>query len=219
MNLKKFFRMLFLGPLIPIIGVPETSDSGNDNTNDESVNESNENTGNEDSNDNTNDSTESTNKDEKLYSAADMEARIQKRLKRDRIQQKKIFDDERAKEKLTDVEKANLERDNARKEADAAIKTANEHLIKATVKEISIKLGIIDSDVAYSIMDRTDVEVEDGKVSGVEESLKELIKQKTYLVKTSSNDNNSNVGDDQTGGSSTKKNDINAWIRKAARGG
>lgn len=210
MNLKKLFKILFLGPLIPLIGVPEDGD-GEESKTDDSTNVDDLKT---DDDSNKNDS-DSSKEDEKLYSAAELESKIQKRLKRDRIQQRKIFDDEIAKDNLTEVEKIKLERDNAKKEAEEVIKNANNQLIKATVKEFAVKLNIIDSDAAYALMNLDNVEIENGKVSGVEESLKELIKNKTYLVKQVSNDNK-NIGDDQSGGTKTKNNSINDWIRKAA---
>ena len=98
------------------------------------------------------------------------------------------------------------------------IKNANKKLILAEVKSQAVGLKIIDSDAAYSLMEKNDIEVDDdGNVTGVKESLEKLIENKKYLVKGSTDNDNKNVGDDQQGkGNKGTSLDMNALIRKSA---
>lgn len=213
MNIKKLLMMLVLGPLIPIIGIPEgdsideTDGSGNEG---------------EDKNEEPGESTE-TNKLEEQdknvtnYSKDDVERIVQKRLTRDRKEQQKVFDRKLEAEKLTETEKANLERDNAKKDAEIAINSANSMLIKAQVTLESTRMNIVDPDAAFALMNMEDVEVKDGKVLGVENALKELINEKKYLVKSSSSEEeDKNIGDNQSGSTKKSSFSMNSLIRKAA---
>lgn len=215
MKIKRFLMMLLFGPIMPLIGVPEGGDGENSNANDNTDSNTNDNNGENNLNDGN--SGNSINEDNKVYTARDLEKKIEQRLKRDRIAQRKLFDEEKAKENLSAVEKANLERDEAKKEIEKVREEANNNLIRADVIRQSIALNIVDPDAAYSLMVKEDIAVENGKVLGVEEALKELIKLKPYLVNASQNNSTSTVGDDQTSNSNTTKNGgINDWIRKAA---
>lgn len=66
---------------------------------------------------------------------------------------------------------------------DAAQQKANNLLIVAETKSISAELGFIDADVAFQLMDKANVKVdEDGKVTGVKEALEALKTAKPFLA-------------------------------------
>lgn len=65
---------------------------------------------------------------------------------------------------------------------DAAQEKANSLLIVAEAKTISAELGFIDADVAFQLMDKANVKVDEaGKVTGVKEALEALKTAKPFL--------------------------------------
>lgn len=104
-------------------------------------------------------------------------------MARDRKERDQAADEERKKAQMTEAEKAKAEKAEAEKKAAETLATANERLIRAEVKLISVELGIVDADVAYAVMDRQGVKVDDktGKVEGVKPALEELLKAKPFL--------------------------------------
>lgn len=69
---------------------------------------------------------------------------------------------------------------------DEALTKANQRLIASEVKVIGKDLGLVDSDVAMQLMDKTKVKVnDDGSVEGVKEALEALQKSKAYLFTAS----------------------------------
>jgi len=88
-----------------------------------------------------------------------------------------------------DAEKSEVERLTAEKTAleqtlkdrDAAIV---EQTIRTAVERAAAKAGVINPDAAYKLIDRGDLEYEDGKVVGVDKALKTLLKNEPYLVKS-----------------------------------
>lgn len=85
------------------------------------------------------------------------------------------------------VQKHKAEKDSKPTEAqqkamDEALNRANHRLIASEVKVIGKDMGLVDGDVALSLMDKTKVKVnEDGSVEGVKEALEALQKTKAYL--------------------------------------
>lgn len=66
---------------------------------------------------------------------------------------------------------------------DAAQQKANNLLIVAETKSISAELGFIDADVAFQLMDKANVKVDEaGKVTGVKEALEALKMAKPFLA-------------------------------------
>lgn len=66
---------------------------------------------------------------------------------------------------------------------DAAQEKANNLLIVAETKSISAELGFIDADVAFQLMDKANVKVDEaGKVTGVKEALEALKTAKPFLA-------------------------------------
>ena len=99
---------------------------------------------------------------------------------------------------------------------------ANKKLIRAEVTIKSNELGIVDAGAAYKLMKMDDIDVDDsGAVSGVTKSLKLLIADCPWLLKT--NHSPKKTGDDTK---DTKNNDkttkisgmsFNDVIRRAAK--
>ncbi len=208
MRFKKVLLTLLLGPLIPIIGVPDDVGAG---ANDESKGEENNN------GDSSNNKDESKQEEVKLFSQTDLDKILGKRIAKERNKFKEELEAEKKKADMTESEKLKAEKEQALKAADERSQKADKRLINAEIKYISAKLNIIDPDAAAKLIDLTDIEVdENGDVKGVEKALKLLIKEKQYLVggkppkKGGDDQNNSN-----NSGSSNNVS-MNQLIRRAA---
>ena len=85
-------------------------------------------------------------------------------------------------EKARDAKKAQLPPER-QKEIDDVLQKANDRLIAAEVKTVSLELKIVDVDAALALMDKSKIKVNDkGEVTGVKEALEALTKAKPYLV-------------------------------------
>lgn len=119
-------------------------------------------------------------------------AQLQKELNKARKQAAetraalKLLQDERKSEtdqQLTEQQRLEqrvqeLERTNEKLAA-----TVRESVLTATVTQYAAKLGIIDPDAAVKLLDKDDLELDDdGRPLNVEQALKELVKEKPYLV-------------------------------------
>lgn len=80
------------------------------------------------------------------------------------------------------ADKANAIPPDVQKQIDAANKRADDYLIVAETKSISAELGFIDADVAFQLMDKTNVKVEAGKATGIREALEALKEAKPFLT-------------------------------------
>lgn len=80
------------------------------------------------------------------------------------------------------ADKANAIPPDVQKQIDAANKRADDILIVAETKSISAELGFIDADVAFQLMDKTNVKVEAGKATGIREALEALKEAKPFLT-------------------------------------
>ena len=68
---------------------------------------------------------------------------------------------------------------------DQRLRKANDRLIAAEIRETGARIGLIDPEAAFTLMDKSGVKVgEDGSVVGVKEALEALTAAKPYLVKT-----------------------------------
>lgn len=66
---------------------------------------------------------------------------------------------------------------------DERMRSADNRLVHAEIREIGGQLGLIDADAAFALMDKSGISVgDDGSVTGVREALGELIKAKPYLA-------------------------------------
>ena len=215
MLIKKLLRILFLIPIIPLIGTPTDGEgTALEGGKDDGSSEDSENHEGE------------KNKEKKLeFSKEDVEemfsTRVGREKKRLEKEYAKKYEEDKRKANLSENEKLKEEKEEAIKKANETLSQANKRLIRSEVIKEAVSLNIVDSDAAYKLMDKDSIEVdESGKVTGVKESLDELIKNKTYLVKSSGEETSStsttSIGDDQQG--KTKKGgnySINSLIRKS----
>lgn len=66
---------------------------------------------------------------------------------------------------------------------DERIRAANNRLITAEIREIGAQIGLVDTEAAFTLMDKSGISVDDsGAVSGVREALDALIAAKPYLA-------------------------------------
>lgn len=88
-------------------------------------------------------------------------------------------------QEVTDWAKVVQEREDAHKKAVADAQEAGRKLmVRAEVTAQAAALGIVDADAAFALADLSKVQVaEDGKVSGVKETLEALLTAKPYLKK------------------------------------
>jgi hypothetical protein len=222
--MNKFKRMLFLFlllPVFPIIGIPDDSNSGDNNNNgnnDNNDNNNNDGNNNNNNNDNNGDNNNNQRKQIVFNSQEDLDKLVSSRINSAVRKAQKEKDDEYKKAQMTETERLKVEREEAIKNANDAITNANNLLIKAEAIRISTKLGLIDSEAAFLLMQKENIEVKDGIVKGVEDSLTQLIKEKPYLLNQNSNNNNNRAGDDQNSSNNNRNGNMNmnALIRRAA---
>ena len=79
-------------------------------------------------------------------------------------------------ERLT-AKATQLERDLSEKE-----RMIVETTMKSAISNEAVKMGIIDPDVAFALIDTSLIEYDDGKVKGLKKALESLIKEKPYLI-------------------------------------
>lgn len=85
---------------------------------------------------------------------------------------------------MSEIDKANLAKDQAIQKAKEIEDRANQKLIKAEVLSKAAKF--IDADVVLALLDKSKLTVkEDGSIDGVDTALDELAKAKPHLLKTS----------------------------------
>lgn len=206
MKLKKLLTMLLLGPLFPLIGI-EGEEGKEDDEKQEDQQQDEE----------KDDEKQEKQEPPKTYTQDDINKIIEKRLNRERKTWKKQVEDERVKAQMTTEEKLKTEKAEAENKANEAIVKANQRLVKSEILNKAADLGVIDTDAAYRLLDKDDIEIDDdGNITGVEEAVKALITAKPYLIKKTSSDENNKSGDDQQGSNSKKKSvSLNDLIRKA----
>lgn len=85
--------------------------------------------------------------------------------------------------KLDESERLKLEAEDARKEAQEATDKAKTRLLKAAVISEAAKLGVVDPEAAFMLLDRAKVTFdEDGEPQNVEKLVKALVQEKQYLI-------------------------------------
>lgn len=183
---KKFlrlFKIILLGPMLPILSIPanegsqegeEGQESGEDNNNSGEENPDNENTDNE----------EGTEENNKAFTQKELDKIIAQRLKKQEKKLKAEYEAEQKKANMTELEKANLERDEARKEIESLKYQNNQNTIRNEVFRVANQMNAVDFEAVYQLMDKENIEIENGKVTGVKEAIEELLNDKKYLVKS-----------------------------------
>ena len=129
--------------------------------------------------------------DGKTFTQAEMDAIIADRLRRQKAQfgdyealkDKASQFDELQQAQMSELEKAQAERDAAQAERDAALQQATDRLIRSAVVTEAAKLAFTDPGDAFAMVDLGDVTIgEDGEVTGVLEAVKALAQAKPYLI-------------------------------------
>jgi hypothetical protein len=210
--LKKIFLLIFLLPIIPALSIPD-DDKGGDKGSDTGDDDK---TGGDDNKDDDKDSKKDAGKG-KTFTQEEVDALINRRFAREKKAWEKAAEEEKKKAAMTETEKLKTEKEEADKKAIIAMEKASQRLIRAEVISQAAKLDIIDPEAVYSLIDKSDIEVDDNdKVKGVKEALETLIKEKSYLI-SSDNKDTKKTGDDQSNDKSKKSGfNMNDLIRKAA---
>ena len=202
-------KIVMLGPIYPILSVE--GDDSNDGAGNEGDDGNNNNNDDGDQNTNTSENNDSNNSQ---FNQADVDKIISKRLKQQEKKLREEFEATRNKEKMSDIEKANFERDEAVKKITALENQTNTLLIKSEIITEAQKMNVVDVDAVYQLLNKNDIEIENGKVTGVKEAIKVLLNEKPFLNKTG----NSNIGDNQNqSGGGTKNKSFNDILRNAIR--
>lgn len=227
-TLKRILSILFLGPLLPILVVDGDANapvdgSNNNNNNNADGDLKNELDGKNNLDDTNNDddlkNSNSSKANSKTFTQDDIDAIVSSRLTRERTKitntLKKEFEENKKREQMTEFEKLKSDFEAEKKKNEELLTKSNEKLIEAQIISQSTIKNIIDSDVAYKLINMNDVYIDDnGKVNGVNEALDKLIEKMPYLV--NNKQNNSNIGDDQNNnaGQSNRNHSMNELIRK-----
>ncbi len=117
-----------------------------------------------------------------LKSERDLRKEQDKKLKR--LDELEKAEQERQKASLSEADKLKQELAEANKKTELALAEAATVRMKTAVLVAAGQMGFQNPEDAYDLVQISKLEVgEDGKVSGVEEALKELAKAKPYLLK------------------------------------
>jgi len=200
MKLKKLLTIMLLGPLFPVLSIEGEEGKEEEPELEEKPEEP-----------------EEKQEPAKTFSQQEIDKIIEKRLSRERKAWKKQVDDEKLKAQMTNEEKLKAEKVEAENKASEAIVKANQRLVKSEILNKAANLGVIDTDAAYKLLDKDDIEIDDdGNITGVEEAIKTLITAKPYLIKKTSSEDTNKSGDDQQGSNNKKKSvSLNDLIRRA----
>jgi hypothetical protein len=200
-KVKKILKILLLGPVLPIIGIPENDNSDNNND-DSDIGDNDDGSGDDGTNDDN-----AKEKQVVFNSQKEFDKVISRRINKAIKTKQAEWENTQKKAQMSELEKIQAERDEANKRADAATEGANKTLLKADVISKCSSLNIVDADAAYELMNRDDIEIKDGKVEGTIKALKNLIVEKPWLVKN--NEDPKTSGDDQNKDTSKNKSKSN----------
>lgn len=128
----------------------------------------------------------------RTFTQADVDRIVNDRLARAKATPPADYEELRAKAaklaeleaaQLTEQQRAEQERDQAKAAAEAAIRRANDTLIRASVIAAAASAGAVDHDAVAALIDRNGIAVtDDGAVTGVTEAVAALLEAKPYLV-------------------------------------
>ena len=221
-SLKSFLVFCLLLPVLPLLGIPDgegsDGESGKEGTGDDKAGK--EEGKDKDGSDAGSGKDKDKDKDkdaDKLFTQAELDAVISRRLERERKTWADKMEDEKKKAAMTEAERLKAEKEEAEKKAIAATQRANQRLIRSEVIAQATKMNIVDADAAFALMDKDSVTVDDATdtVKGVKEALTALIKTKPYLIQADKDAKK--TGDDTGADKENKKNfSMNDLIRKAA---
>jgi hypothetical protein len=211
-KLKRILSIIFLMPIIPMFGIAAEETKSEDDT-DKTADDS----------DKATDETkpEEAKAEDKVYSQKEIDLIISKVTKKHKINTEKEVKAAIEKLNMTEADRLKLEKEELQKITDSKVEAANKKLIKFEVKQMSEKLGFIDSDIAMLLLNNENIEVDDeGNITGVEQELKRIMQLKPHLVKkvkADIADTKTNVGDDQSNVNNKKSPfSMTELIRRAA---
>jgi hypothetical protein len=223
-KVKRFKKILFtsfLFPIVPVLSIPGENGENENNENQDNANSENSNS--ENGNDGNREDGNNSSGQVIFKSQAEFDNLLKNRINKAIKKTKEDLEAEKKKENLSELEKLKFEKEEADKKLIEATNKSNQMLIQSKVISVASKLKIRDPEAAFILMDKDDVSIDNGKVLGIENSLKALIKEKPYLLDPSNNDSNNqdpqSGGDDQNAGSNKPNGssvDMNYLIRRKA---
>ena len=223
---KRFKKVLFasfLFPIVPVLSIPEGENGENENSENQD-NTNGENSNSENGNDGNGEDGNNSSGQVIFKSQVELDNLLKNRINKAIKKTREELEAEKKKESLSELERLKLEKEESDKKLIEATNRSNQFLIQSKVISIASKLKIRDPEAAFILMDKDDVSIDDnGKVLGIENSLKALIKEKPYLLDSGNNDSNNqdtqSGGDDQNAGSNKPNGnsiDMNYLIRRKA---
>lgn len=186
MNKKflKLFKIILLGPMLPILSIPTgEGQEGEEGQEGQEGGENNNNAG-EDNPDNDKTDNEEAKEDSKNFTQKDIDKIVAKRIKQQEKKIREEYEAEKKKANMTEIEKANLERDEARKKIEQLEHQNNQNTIKNEVFRVAAQMNAIDFEAVYQLLDKENISVENGKATGVKEAVEDLLNEKKFLIKT-----------------------------------
>ena len=219
---KKILFASFLFPIIPVLSIPEGENGENENSENQD-NTNGENSNSENGNDGNGEDGNNSSGQVIFKSQAELDNLLKNRINKAIKKTREELEAEKKKESLSELERLKLEKEESDKKLIEATNRSNQFLIQSKVISIASKLKIRDPEAAFILMDKDDVSIDDsGKILGIENSLKALIKEKPYLLDSGNDSNNQDPqsgGDDQNAGSNKPNGssvDMNYLIRRKA---
>jgi len=110
---------------------------------------------------------------------------------------------DKQRDKIAELERANIEH----------LQQRQEYVTEYEIRLAASRLGIIDPEAAYKLVDLARIEYDDGKPKNIDKVLAELVKTRPYLLGAHKSSGDAGAG---TGGGQTGHENINAWIRRQA---
>ena len=104
--------------------------------------------------------------------------------RRKKLEEFEKVEREREEAELSEMDKLQKQINQLNAEKEQAMKRANETLIKSAVISQAAALNFNDPEDAFALVDKSQFEIDGGKVSGVKEALEELAKSKPYMIQT-----------------------------------
>lgn len=156
---------------------------------------------------------------EKLFTQAELDEIIAKRLERERKKQADLAEklkrleelekaeEERRKAEMSEAERLKVEKEEAEKraaelaeQAKKAEEAAKQRIINTEIRSVARALNANDPNDVLALLDKSNIEIdEDGNVKGVEEAVKALKESKPWMFKQV-------IGADASGGANPHKN-------------
>jgi hypothetical protein len=212
-KLKKLLSIIFLMPIIPMVGIGAEETKSEDEVDKVTDEEATKTTD--------DDKVDEAKVENKIYTQKEIDLIISKVTKKHKLNTEKEVKAAIEKLNMTEADRLKLEKEELQKIADSKVEVANKKLIKFEVKQMSEKLGFIDSDIAMLLLNNENIEIDDdGNITGVEEELKRIMQLKPHLVKkvkADTDDTKTKVGDDQNNVNNKKSPfSMTDLIRRAA---